>query len=88
MHKIKPETIRDFLSNSRSLQYCLPANMYSADLELGLVIYMERSMGCLAEKNIQTLFHSKARKPRGGRCEPPAFRLLFGHKCHQSCLNE
>lgn len=33
MHKIKPETIRDFLLNFRSPQYRLTADVYSVDLE-------------------------------------------------------
>lgn len=63
MHKIKPETIRDVLSSSRSPQCRLAANMYSADSELCFVIYMERSMGCLAEEHIQILFLSEAKNP-------------------------
>lgn len=85
---IKPETTRDFLLNSSSPQYCLTPNADSVDLEPMFCDSQGKIDGASAQKSMQTLCHSNARKPWGGRCGAPALRLLLGQKCHQSCLSE
>lgn len=65
---IKPETTRDFLLNSGSPQYCLTPSAYSADLESVFCDSHGKIDGASAQKSMQILCHSNARKPWGGSC--------------------
>lgn len=63
MCAIKPETTRDFLLNSRSPQYYLTPNADSVDLESMFCDSHGKINGASAQKSMQTLCHSNARKP-------------------------